>query len=163
MFATAWPSFHNFSRSPSLMTFFNLFTRQWLDSQFSPRLYRATMNLFKHNIRTSFITACCNIVFMPASYVVELYDRVLQYWVLCPRAMSSSFTTACCNIEFYARQLLASFMTACLDVEPAGHVLKWFDLKIKKSHIKMNDWFVDRVPGCWTNWSRARVCWPRAQ
>ena len=45
MFATAWPGFHKFSRGPPLMTFFNG-SRQWLDSQFSPRLCRTTMNQF---------------------------------------------------------------------------------------------------------------------
>ena len=46
MFATAWSGFHKFSRDPSLMTFFNG-SHQWLDSQFSPRLYRNTVRKFK--------------------------------------------------------------------------------------------------------------------
>ena len=45
MFATAWPGFHKFSRGPSLMTF--LSGSQWLDSQFSSRLYRTAMSQFK--------------------------------------------------------------------------------------------------------------------
>ena len=43
MFATEWPGFHKFSRGPFLMTFFTG-PRQWLDSLFSPRLYRTTMS-----------------------------------------------------------------------------------------------------------------------
>ena len=46
IFATAWPGFQTFSRGPSLMTFFTG-SRQWLDSHFSPRLYRTTMSQFK--------------------------------------------------------------------------------------------------------------------
>ena len=46
MFATAWPDFHKFSREPSFMTFFSLVPRQWLDSQFSPRLRRTTVSQF---------------------------------------------------------------------------------------------------------------------
>ena len=38
MFATVWPGFHKFS---------SLVSRQWLDSQFSPRLYRTAMSQFK--------------------------------------------------------------------------------------------------------------------
>ena len=41
----------------------------------------------------------------------------------------------CCDIEFYGRELLSSFMTACLDVESAGHVLK-----------------------CRVSWLRAKTC-----
>ena len=46
-FATAWPGLHKFSRGPSLITFFNG-SRQWLKSQFSPRLYRTTVSSFKN-------------------------------------------------------------------------------------------------------------------
>ena len=93
MFATAWPGFHKFSRVSSLITFF---TGSPTSGWTAHRLYKTTMNLFKHNRRTSFLTACCNIEFsarelchrvlrpgvvissvMPASYVVEFYDRVL--------------------------------------------------------------------------------------
>ena len=45
MFATAWPDFHKFSRGSSLMTFFSG-SHQWLDSQFSPRLYRTIVSQF---------------------------------------------------------------------------------------------------------------------
>ena len=46
MFATVWPGFHKYSRGLSLMTFFSG-SRQWLHSQFSPRLYRTAMSQFK--------------------------------------------------------------------------------------------------------------------
>ena len=46
MFATEWPGFHKFSRGPSFMTFFTG-SRQWLDSHFSPRLYRTSISQFK--------------------------------------------------------------------------------------------------------------------
>ena len=52
MFAPSWSGFHKFSRDPSLMTFFTG-SRQWLDSQFSPRLHRTTVRHFKHDRRLS--------------------------------------------------------------------------------------------------------------
>ena len=46
IFATVWPGFHKFFRGSSLMTFFSG-SRQWLDSQFSPRLYATAVSQVK--------------------------------------------------------------------------------------------------------------------
>ena len=46
MFATVWHGFHNFSRGPSLMTFFTG-SPPVVGSHFSPRLYRSTVSQFK--------------------------------------------------------------------------------------------------------------------
>ena len=64
---------------------------------------------------------------LTACYADKFYDVVRWYWVLCPRAMLMSFTTA------------------CLDLESAGHVLKWFDLKIKNLILK---WMAGLLTAC---------------
>ena len=65
---------------------------------------------------------------MAASYVDELYDRMLWYWVLSPLAILTNFRTACYDVLWYwllwPRVMLWSFVTACLDVEWVGRVPK---------------------------------------
>ena len=110
----------------------SLVSRQWLDSQFSPRLYRTTVTILVYwacVVILSFMPASyvdelydrvfIILSFMPASYVVKFYDRVLSHWVLCPRAMLMSFTTACLEIEWVER--VPKIMS---QLESAGHELK---------------------------------------
>ena len=138
MSATEWPGFHKFSRGPSLTTFFSgsppvvglaNFRLDYIELPwFSLKIKNLILKIdswvcWARDVLVSFTIACndrelkCRVLrlrvmilsFMPASYVVEFYDHVLWYWVLCPRAVSSSFTTACCDIEFMPSSYVVEF------------------------------------------------------
>ena len=115
--------------------------------------------LWPRAMLTSFMTS-----FMTTFYDVEWVGRVPKMmsqlitwlnieWVgRVPKMMSQLVT--CLNDEWVGRVLkMISQLVTWLNVETAGHVLKWFDLKTTKSHIKMDDWFVD----CVLLW---HVLWP---
>ena len=100
------------------------------------------------------MTACCDVlwywVFFTARYVDEFYKRVLRCVVIlsfmaasyveefyhCVPGCRVSWSRAmCCDIEFHGRELRWRVLwPRARNDESAGHVLKWFDLKIKKSY-----------------------------
>ena len=71
---------------------------------------------------------------MPASYVVDIYDRVSKCRVSRPPARNdeSSGHVPKCRVSW----------PRIKNNESAGDVLKRFDLKITKSHIKMDGWLL---------------------
>ena len=105
MFGTSWPGFHEFSRGPSLISFFS----------------GSPTSGWTGNFRLDYIE-------LPwVSLKIKNLILKIHSWVCWARDMLASFTTACCDIEFYAseiccrvlrpRVVILSFMTNSYVVE----------------------------------------------